>query len=262
MVGAKDLGTDEGALEARAKAGADQKVINAPADVPCSRAGQRAPPGVMTAALFKFPKGVNETGFDERAEAGPFLDSETVIAHVGLGIGEIDLGMGDVEVAAKDDGLFAFQFFEVTEEIAVPFLAVREALEFALGVRDVNVDEKEIIVLGGDDAAFGIVFGHFDAIGHGEGARAREDDGAGVTFLLRGIPIRGVMRGPELLDIFGRGFGFLETKNIGRLRSQVFQKIFPQHGAEAIHIPRNDFHEAKLGEEFEKCQNRDDARFT
>src|SRR6266436_5112240 len=130
MVGAKNLWANEGVLEARTQQAGDQEIINAPADVPVAHTAHGAPPCVMAAARLKFAEGVNEAGFDKGAEASSFLGRESVIAFVRLGVGEVQLGVRDVEIAAEDDGLFALQHLEVSQERAVPLLPVREAREF------------------------------------------------------------------------------------------------------------------------------------
>ena len=79
----------------------------------------------MSPALFKFAEGVHEAGVHERAEPIAFLDGETVIAHIGFGIREINFRVRHIEVAAENDGLFLFQFFQVGEKIFVPHLAIR-----------------------------------------------------------------------------------------------------------------------------------------
>src|SRR5258705_472065 len=81
--------------------------IDPPADVPGARVGHGTPPGVMPPALLEFAESVDEAGFDEGAETGAFLDGEPVIANVGLGIGEVNLGVGHVEITAKYDRFLA-----------------------------------------------------------------------------------------------------------------------------------------------------------
>src|ERR1041385_399673 len=73
MIRAFHVRTDEGFLQSRSQRGADQEVIDAPADVPLARAGQRTPPRVMAAALLEFAEGVDEARAHERIEARAFL---------------------------------------------------------------------------------------------------------------------------------------------------------------------------------------------
>ena len=112
MVAVHHVRANEGAFEARAQRFGDEKIINAPADVPRARAGHRTPPGVMSPARLEFAEGVHESRVHERAEAVALLDGETVVADVGLGVRQVNLGVRHIEVAAKDDGLFLLQFFQ------------------------------------------------------------------------------------------------------------------------------------------------------
>ena len=53
MVTARHLGADERAFETRAQSGAEEEVVNAPADVPGAGVAHLTPPGVMPAAFLK-----------------------------------------------------------------------------------------------------------------------------------------------------------------------------------------------------------------
>src|SRR5471030_1703926 len=111
MVAVHHMRADEGAFEPRPQRFGDEKIINAPADVSRARAGHRTPPGVMSPARLEFAEGVHEARANERAEAVALLDGETVVADVGLGIREVNLGVCHVEVAAENYGLFLLQLF-------------------------------------------------------------------------------------------------------------------------------------------------------
>src|SRR5437867_562063 len=150
MIGTVHVGADERALDARAQGCADEEVIDAPADVPGADVGHRAPPGIMPAAFFKLAERVEETSLHERAEAGAFLWRKTMVLHIGLGMGEVDLGVRHVEVPAKDHRFALFELFEVTEEVAVPLLAVSKTGELALRVGHIDVHEEEVGKLGGE----------------------------------------------------------------------------------------------------------------
>jgi len=151
-----------------------------------------------------------------------------------------------VEVAAEDHGFFLFQTFEVTKKIAIPLLAVGEPRQFALGVGNVNIDEKKVGELGGEHAAFLVVLGDADVRRDLQRTHPGKNGGAGITFLLRGVPIRRVGRGPELFDVVGAAFGFLKAKHVGFLSVEKIEEIFPQHGAQAIDIPGNQFHGGRI----------------
>ena len=246
MVAAEDFGADVGFLEARAEGLREEKVVDAPADVPGAGAGHGTPPAVMTAALFKFPEGVHETGVHEVGETGAFLDGETVVADVGLGVRQVEFAVGHVEVAAEDDRFLAFELFQVFQKIGVPDLAIGEALQFALGVGDVNVDEVEVIEFGGLHAAFAVVLGDVDVRRDLKGALAGEDGGAGVAFLLGAVPIGGIGGGPELLDLVGGALGLLEAEDIRLFRLEVFEKVLFEDGAETVDVPGDQFHAGRI----------------
>src|ERR1039458_4754112 len=123
VIAAQHIRPDEGTFESRAQHGADEEVVNAPANVPGTRAGHLAPPGVMSPALFEFAEGVEETGAHEGAETGAFLGCEAVVVDVGLRVREVNFRVRHVEVAAEDHGFFLFQLFEVTKKIPIPLLA-------------------------------------------------------------------------------------------------------------------------------------------
>ena len=72
----------------------------------------------MPAALFKLTEGIEEASLDERGETSAFLGREAVIFQVGFGMGEVDLGVSHVEVAAENYRFATFQLLEVTAEIA------------------------------------------------------------------------------------------------------------------------------------------------
>src|SRR5271154_4899814 len=74
MVAVHHVRADEGAFEARAQRSGDEKIINAPADVPRARAGHRTPPSVMSPARLEFAEGVHEARVHERAESVALLD--------------------------------------------------------------------------------------------------------------------------------------------------------------------------------------------
>jgi hypothetical protein len=73
-----------------------------------------------------------------------------------------------------------------------------------------------------------------------------EDRRARVTFFLRRVPIGGVGVGPELFHIVETCPGFLEAEDVGLFLNEVVEKAFAQHRAQAIDVPRDQFHESRL----------------
>src|SRR6187401_3721210 len=124
MVTAHDLRMDKRPLELRTQRGADEKIIQAPADIPCSRAPKLAPPRVMSAAFLKLAEGVHKTRVDKRAETRPFFRRKTVVFHVCLRVGEIYFRVCHVQVAAKDHRLALFELLQKPQEVSIPLLPI------------------------------------------------------------------------------------------------------------------------------------------
>src|SRR5262245_417606 len=157
MVGPKDVGVDECAFEPWAQASAQEKIIDTPADVPRAGVGERRPPGVMPAAFLEFAKGVNKASLHKRSEASAFLRREAVISEVGFRVSKINFSVCHVQVTAENHRFTALELFEVTQEVAVPLLAVRQPAQVALRVGHIDVDEEKIGELGREHAAFTIM---------------------------------------------------------------------------------------------------------
>lgn len=133
-------------------------------------------------------------------------------------------------------------------------VAQGNAAEVVLGVGRVNRDDIEVLILRGDDAAFGVRVaisigqGIFGQEGFGEimtdavGLDFAEQSRAGVAFFDCGIQ-RDVVFGQVEDDILGLGFGFLETENVGLFGiHEGIKYVFTQHGTDAVDIPRIQFH--------------------
>ena len=191
----------------------------------------------MSPALLKFAECVEKSRAYKIGETGAFLGSEAVIVDVRARIRQINFRVRDVKVAAKNDWLFLFQLFQVGEKIFVPFLPIRQSREVALGIGNVNVHEKEIRKLGGEHAAFGVVLIHADVRRDVERFRFGENGRAGIAFAHGAIPMRFVMARPKLFHVVGRALDFLQAQNVRLLGIEKFQKIFLQHGAQAIDVP-------------------------
>ena len=76
----------------------------------------------MAVALLEQAEGIDEPGIDEVLKAAAFLGRESFLASIGLRIGQIELGMRDVQIAAENDRLLALQPSAVVQESRVPML--------------------------------------------------------------------------------------------------------------------------------------------
>jgi hypothetical protein len=97
----------------------------------------------MTSLLVELPKRVDEANVQEALEPFSFLISEAVIPCICLGMGQIQFGVCDIEVAASDDGLGGLKGLQEASEVLVPYLAVRKPCQLTLGVRDVDIHQME-----------------------------------------------------------------------------------------------------------------------
>ncbi len=81
-----------------------------------------APPRVVAVALLELPEGVDEAGIHEILEPLPLLVGEALLTLVRSRIGQIQLGVRDIQIAAEDDGLATLQLHAVREEGRIPRL--------------------------------------------------------------------------------------------------------------------------------------------
>ena len=65
-------------------------------------------------------KGVDKASFENRIKSGAFLVGESGVLAIGFWIGEVDFGVGDIQIAAEKDGLFFFEIFAIREKINIP----------------------------------------------------------------------------------------------------------------------------------------------
>src|SRR5207244_5304867 len=87
-----------------------------------------------------------------------------------------------------------------------------------------------------------------DALSDVDRAGPGEYRRAGITFLLRRVPIGGIGRRPELLDIVRAALGFLKAEHVRLFGIEVIEEVFPQDGAQAVHVPGNQFHRPSLSQ--------------
>ena len=86
------------------------------------------------------------------------------------------------------------------------------------------------------------MLGPADAAGDGQWPILGENAGARIAFFLRAIPVSRVRKRPKLLHFIRIGSGFLKTKNVRLFFRQIIEEILAQHGAQAVHVPGDQFH--------------------
>src|SRR5680860_542764 len=88
---------------------ADQEIVDPPAHVPLSRLRHHVPPGVRLGCVrMQVAERVDKAVIQEILKPLALLVREAVRAMVLIWSGEVDLLVGDIEVATKDDWLRSF----------------------------------------------------------------------------------------------------------------------------------------------------------
>ena len=218
----QDFGSNKGILQVRSQSCGKEEVVDTPAHIPTSGARHRAPPGIVSAAFFELAEGVYKSRFEEGTKTFAFFDRETMVTDVCFRVRQVDFRVCHVEVTAEDHRFLLLQFFEVREEIDVPFLTVGQSGQFALGIGDIHIDQEEVGILRRDGSALLIVFADTDTERDLGGAFFSKDRGARVALLLGWIPVRGIIRRPEGFDLVGFRFGFLQAEDVRRFFLEVF----------------------------------------
>src|ERR1700685_2650204 len=112
------------------------------------------PPRVVAVALREHAERVDEGGVDKSLEPRAFLVGDSLLAAIRLRIREVKLGVRDIQVAAKYDGLGFFQLFAIREKSRIPMLVAQsEPAQVVLGIRRIHGDHEELGELRRDDAA-------------------------------------------------------------------------------------------------------------
>lgn len=201
-------------------------------------------------------EGVDEASGHDVVEAFALFGGEAGVMNIVVRASEVDGLMGDVEIAADNDGFLLFEVFCVLEECWVPeFFTECETGKLMLGIRDVDGDEEKIWELGGEYPALagGVAVGVFvpevagvdvvgEATGDGDGLNFGEDGRARVAGAVGGVPDFLVVGEVDFgLTFFG--FGFLEADDVGVVvGDEALEFAFFEDGTEAVYVPGEDVH--------------------
>ena len=241
MVAAHDVGVYFGVLNMLQQTLGGDEVVDAPAGILLAGMEAVAPPGVGDLVGIERAEGVDESLGEELAEFLALLIGEAGIAAVGLGVLDVNLLMGHVEVAAVDDGLLAVKALQVVAHGVFPCHPVVEALQPVLGVGGIAAYEEELGHLERDDAAFVVVLVDADAVGHVERLVAGEDGCSGIAFLVGGVPVALVAFELEV-ELSGLHLCLLQAEEVGVELAEDVAEAFALTGAEAVDVPRYQFH--------------------
>ncbi len=102
---------DVGGFEVVDEAFGDEEVVDTPADVALAGLCPMRPPSVTLEGRVKIAEGVDEAGGEEIFDSLAFLFGESGVMLVVFRAGEVERGVGDVEIAANNDGFGALEGF-------------------------------------------------------------------------------------------------------------------------------------------------------
>ena len=187
-------------------------------------------------------EGVRETAGHDAVQPRALDRQEARLLLVGAR--HVDEAVGHVQVAHEDDGaaLRAQGEDALQEGLVVAQLEI-EPLQLAPGVGKVGREQREIAVVGLDDAALARVLGAVQPQPHGVGRAPREQQGAAVARLLARVPDGLVARlQPGLLrHLFGARLHLLQPRDVGRAFGQPrLEGARAQGRAQTVHVPRAD----------------------
>src|SRR6266403_2949407 len=223
--------------------------------------GEMAPPRIVSVTLREEPEGVDETGIHQILESPAFFVRETLLAAIRLGVGQIELGMRHIEVAAENDRLGLLQLRAIGEEGGIPMLeSQRQTAEIVLGVRRVHRHDVEFSEFRRHDPPFlGAVALQFigegeafcklerETVGHGQRLLLRKDRRAGIALLHRGIPVLAIV-GQIDLELPALGLGLLKTDDVGlKLLEKRLEYPLLDHCANAVDVPGENLHRKSPG---------------
>ena len=245
MVATEYLSMNSGIVETLEQTIGDHEIVDTPAGILLAGLETVGPPGVFHLFRILIAEGICEATGQQVAELLTLLIGEAGIAAISLGVLDIYLLMGHIEVATEDNGLHGVELFQITAERVFPRHAILQATEAILRVGRIAADEEEVGHLERDDAALVIVEVDAYAIGDGEGLMTGEDGGTTIAFLLGGVPERLVAVEGEV-ELPGLHLRLLETEEVGIELTENITEALALAGTETVHIPRNQFHILKL----------------
>src|ERR1700678_2807746 len=260
VIAAHDARMYLGALHGGAHFFRYENIVDSPPDVARPRIGKMAPPRVVPIALREHAERIDEARVHEILESGALLVRESLLAAIGLGIGQVELGVRHIQIAAENDRLLLFQLLAIGEKGRIPvFETQRQAAEVILGVWRVDRHHVEPVELRRHDPAFlgGVALqlvGKGEArrecfgktVDHGQRFLLGEDRRARIALLHGGIPILAII-GQVDLELPALGLGLLQTDDVGPVfvKKRLEYSLF-EHRPNTVDVPGKNLHGKSL----------------
>ena len=242
MVAAVVLGIDEAVLDPLAEAVGAEEIVDSPPGVlfPCVE--HIAPPAVGVAPVrIEDPEGVGKAGGKKLGHLSPLLVGEAGVAPVRLVVLEVDFLVGDVHIAADNDGLFLIEGAKVLSKAVFPVHSVVKALKVPPGVGGIYVNEVKIRVLKGYYPSLVVVALNVDSVENVQGLVFRKNRRSGIALLLGAVPELVVARKLQV-NLVGLELRLLEAEKIRVHFVKALHKSFSHTGAQPVHVPGYELH--------------------
>jgi len=219
-----------------------KEIVYTPTHVLLTGAEHIGPPciGIGDIAVFK-AEAVYKSAFEELCHLAPLLIGEARVSPVAFGIFEVYLPVGNIQVAAEDNGLFGIKSKEIIPEGIFPCHAVFEPCELTLGVGSIHIHKIKIGILKGDDSSLGIVLGNADAVGNAHGLMLCENARTGIALFLGAVEIQ-LITGIGKVQLVGLKFGLLNAEEVCIDEVEKIREALRKAGSESVYIPRYESH--------------------
>ena len=184
---------------------------------------------------------VGKAGIQQLGHFSAFLIGKACAHAVGLCIFDVDLRMGHVQVPAQDHRLFRIQRQQVGAEGVLPFHAVVQTLQPVLTVGGVAVYQIKAGVFQRQHPSLVVVLFQPDAGGHCQRCRFAPAGCAGIALFLGRVGVFGVALRRKIC-LSRLHLGLLHREDVRVQRSKALGKAVGQAGAQAVHVPADQFH--------------------
>ena len=220
---------------------AHHEIVDAPPCVLLARLETVAPPRIRHLLRILPSERIRKATGQQVAELLALLVGKAGIHAVALGVLQVDLLVGHVQVATEDHGFLGVEALQVTAEGILPRHAILQALQSVLRVRRITADKEEILHLERHHAPLMVVHIDADAIRHAQGLVLREDGRTRVALLLGIVPVALIALKLQV-KLSGLHLRLLQAEEVGIQFTEDVTKPLAFTSPQAIHVPTHKFH--------------------
>src|SRR3984893_3565853 len=155
VIAAQNLRVNRRAAHRAAQGGRHQKIVDSPPYVARPGVRKMTPPRIVAVSLREEPERIDEPRVHHILKSLALLVGESLFPAVRLGIGKIEFGVGNVQIAAKNDRLARLELLAIGKERRVPMLEAQiQPAEVALGIWRIHGDHVKVVEFRRDDPSF------------------------------------------------------------------------------------------------------------